>query len=181
MRIVGLFSFILFSVRCGTAIYPDLHSPDHFQLGDEVEQFLILGLSRFAFLGFALAVLHVLLGLFQGFDHFLEGIDNVFLDGDGHLAGIDDLKAVLDEIKRYIPKATVWAFGSRVDGTCRQSSDLDLAVHCDKETALKELPKLNERLIESDLPFKVQLLDYDRLPENMQGNIKEKYVVLYGP
>ena len=93
----------------------------------------------------------------------------------------EELRFLLDEIERFIPSTTVWAFGSRVDGTCRQSSDLDLAVHCDKETALKELPKLNERLIESDLPFKVQILDFNRLPENMQGNIKEKYVMLYGP
>jgi predicted nucleotidyltransferase len=93
----------------------------------------------------------------------------------------EHLQFLLDEIGRHIPNATVWAFGSRVTGEHRPASDLDLAVHCDKETALKKLPKLNERLIESDLPFKVQLLDYNRLPENMQGNIKEKYVVLYPP
>jgi predicted nucleotidyltransferase len=93
----------------------------------------------------------------------------------------EHLRFLLDEIRTFIPKATVWAFGSRVDGTHRPTSDLDLAIHCDKETALKELPKLNERLIESDLPFKVQLLDYDRLPENMQGNVKRKYIVLYQP
>lgn len=91
----------------------------------------------------------------------------------------EHLRFLLNEIERYVPKATVWAFGSRVDGTHRPTSDLDLAVHCNKETAKKDLPKLNECLIESDLPFKVQLLDYDRLPENMQENIKTKYVVLY--
>ena len=93
----------------------------------------------------------------------------------------EQLCYLLDEIRTFIPKATVWAFGSRVDGAYRPTSDLDLAVHCDKETANKDLPRLNEALVESDLPFKVQLLDFDRLPENMQVNIKEKHAVLYRP
>jgi hypothetical protein len=58
---------------------------------------------------------------------------------------------------------------------------LDLAILCDKETAKKQLPKLNEIFIESDIPFRVQLLDFNRLPENMQGNIKKRYVILYQP
>ena len=91
----------------------------------------------------------------------------------------EQLKYLLDEIQRYLPDATVWAFGSRVKGTHHPMSDLDLAVHCDKETAQKELPRLNERLIESDLPFKVQILDFDRLPEHMQENISADYVVIY--
>lgn len=91
------------------------------------------------------------------------------------------MRCLLGEIRRYIPHAAVWAFGSRVTGTFLSASDLDLAVHCDKETALTDVPKLNEALIESDLPFKVQLLDYDRLPVNMQDNIKADYVVLCQP
>lgn len=91
------------------------------------------------------------------------------------------LRYLLEQLRLYIPDATVWAFGSRVKGSNRTSSDLDLAVLCDKETAKKQLPKLNEVFIESDIPFKVQLLDFNRLPANMQENIKKKYVILYRP
>jgi len=91
------------------------------------------------------------------------------------------LRYLLEQLKLYIPDATVWAFGSRVKGSNRTSSDLDLAVLCDKQTAQKQLPKLNEVFIESDIPFKVQLLDFNRLPVNMQENIKKKYVILYRP
>lgn len=91
------------------------------------------------------------------------------------------LRYLLEQLKLYIPDATVWAFGSRVKGSNRTSSDLDLAVLCDKETATKQLPKLNEVFIESDIPFKVQLLDFNRLPVNMQDNIKKKYIILYRP
>jgi predicted nucleotidyltransferase len=91
------------------------------------------------------------------------------------------LRYLVEQLKSYIPDATVWAFGSRVKGSNRTSSDLDLAVLCDKETAQKQLPKLNEAFIESDVPFKVQLLDFNRLPANMQENIKKRYVILYRP
>ena len=89
------------------------------------------------------------------------------------------LRYLLEQIELHTPKATVWAFGSRVAWSHRPASDLDLAIHCDKEIAKKALPKLGDILEESDLPFKVQLLDFDRLPENMQENIKKQYVVLY--
>ena len=89
------------------------------------------------------------------------------------------LKYILEQIELYIPDSTVWAFGSRVKGSNRSTSDLDLAVLCDKETARKQLPALNEVFVESDIPFKIQLLDFNRLPENMQDNIKEKYIILY--
>jgi len=94
---------------------------------------------------------------------------------------IRHLSYLLEQLKLYIPDATVWAFGSRVKGSSRTSSDLDLAVLCDKHVAQKQLPKLNEVFIESDIPFKVQLLDFNRLPVNMQENIKKKYVILCRP
>jgi uncharacterized protein len=94
---------------------------------------------------------------------------------------VPHLQFLLAQLKLYIPSATVWAFGSRVKGSHHPASDLDLAVLCDKETAQKILPKLNDVLVESDLPFKVQLLDFNRLPANMQENIKNQYMVLYHP
>jgi len=94
---------------------------------------------------------------------------------------VPHLRYLLEQIELYIPKATVWAFGSRIKWSHRPASDLDLAVHCDKETAKTILPELIEVFIESDLPFKVQILDFNRLPKNMQENIQKKYVPLYQP
>jgi predicted nucleotidyltransferase len=91
----------------------------------------------------------------------------------------DHLRLLLEQIECCIPTATVWAFGSRVKGTHLPASDLDLAVHCDKKNARNGIPKLKDALEESNLPFKVQILDFNRLPKNMQENIKEKYVEIY--
>lgn len=92
---------------------------------------------------------------------------------------VDHLRVLLEQIELYVPTATVWAFGSRVKGTHLPTSDLDLAVHCDKQTARKALPKLSDAFEETDLPFKVQVLDFNRLPTYMQENIKEKFVEIY--
>jgi predicted nucleotidyltransferase len=94
---------------------------------------------------------------------------------------IRHLQYILEQFRLSIPDSAVWAFGSRIEGSNRPASDLDLAILCDKETAKKQLPKLNEIFIESDIPFKIQLLDFNRLPDNMQGNIKKTYVILYQP
>lgn len=91
------------------------------------------------------------------------------------------LRYILEQLKLYIPKAEVWAFGSRIKDSNRTSSDLDLAILCDEDTAKKQLLKLNEVLIESDIPFKVQLLDFKHLPKNMQDNIKKQYIIIYQP
>ena len=92
---------------------------------------------------------------------------------------INYLQYILEQIKSYIPDSTIWVFGSRIKGSHRPSSDLDLAVLCDKETAKRQLLRLNEIFIESDIPFKIQLLDFYRLPVNIQKNIKKQYFVLY--
>jgi predicted nucleotidyltransferase len=92
---------------------------------------------------------------------------------------VPHLQFLLEQIELYIPKSAVWAFGSRVKLSHRPASDLDLAVLCDKETVIKGLPKLSDVLEESDIPFKIQLLDFNRLPSNMQENIKKDYVVIY--
>ncbi len=91
------------------------------------------------------------------------------------------LQYILEQLKLYLPDSAVWVFGSRIKGSNRPASDLDLAVLCDKDTAKTQLPKLNEVFIESDIPFKIQLLDYNRLPSNMQKNIKKHYFIVYQP
>ncbi|MBN2590831.1 MAG: nucleotidyltransferase domain-containing protein [Sedimentisphaerales bacterium] len=88
------------------------------------------------------------------------------------------LQYILEQLKTYLPDSIIWAFGSRIKGSNRPVSDLDLAVFCDKDTAKKQMPKLNEIFIESDIPFKIQLLDFNRLPENMKDNIKKQYVII---
>ncbi len=88
-------------------------------------------------------------------------------------------KILLDLFSKHIPKTKVLAFGSRVKWTTRFNSDLDLVVFSSSEQS-NQVSALKEALEESNLPFRVDLLVWDNLPENFQRNIEEGYVVLVG-
>ena len=75
----------------------------------------------------------------------------------------------------------VWAYGSRVNGTAHDGSDLDLVIR-DKE--LKGLPidiymELVETIKNSNIPILVELIDWNRLPKNFHNQIELQYEVLF--
>ena len=80
-------------------------------------------------------------------------------------------------IKKHLPHTQVWAFGSRVTHTSSPEADMDLVVFIkpDQNTSFFDL---KEALEESDLPFRVDLLDWNKIPENFKQNIRNNYVVL---
>jgi predicted nucleotidyltransferase len=74
-----------------------------------------------------------------------------------------------------VPGRTVWAYGSRVKGTARERSDLDLVVidaHRDDVISLKEI------FDESDLPFIVDVMDWNLIPDHFRENILGAYFVI---
>jgi predicted nucleotidyltransferase len=85
---------------------------------------------------------------------------------------------LLSLLRSYLPETTVWVFGSRVKFTSRPGSDLDLAAFVTPEQNSR-LAALKEALDESDLPFRVDVLDWNSLPENFKRNIEKEYAVLY--
>lgn len=85
-------------------------------------------------------------------------------------------KAILALLKRHIPDVPVWAFGSRVTWTSRPESDLDLAAFSTPDQKGR-ISELKEAFEESDLPFRVDLLVWDELPEKFQKNIRKEHVV----
>lgn len=97
------------------------------------------------------------------------------------MPGIDispDAHALLLALfQQYLPGVTVWAFGSRVKGTTRRTSDLDLVVFSRPEQEA-QVSTLKEELDESSLPFRVDLLVWDNIPASFQQNILACYAVL---
>ena len=75
----------------------------------------------------------------------------------------DEKKIVLDIIAEFAPDCEVYAFGSRVNGTYRDTSDLDLAFarpNGDK-LSISQWGDLKEAFGESDLVFRVDVVDYN--------------------
>lgn len=79
-------------------------------------------------------------------------------------------KEVLAIINNTLPNAEIYAFGSRVDGSAKKYSDLDISINLGKKNKipLALLSKLEEDFNNSDILFKVDLVDFQRVCDEFQ-------------
>ncbi|QVL48030.1 MAG: nucleotidyltransferase domain-containing protein [Thiocapsa sp.] len=85
---------------------------------------------------------------------------------------------VRDILDRHLPHHEVWAFGSRAKGTARPYSDLDLAIITDTPLSLDVRAALAEELSESDLPWRVDIVDWAAASESFRRIIAQDRVTL---
>ena len=85
---------------------------------------------------------------------------------------------VADILKTHIPQYEVWAFGSRVTMTARPYSDLDLAFITAAPLSLETHAALNDAFIESDLPWKVDIVDWANVSDAFKTIIQKNKVVI---
>ena len=89
-----------------------------------------------------------------------------------------DLETVRKILAEHVPEHEVRAFGSRVNWTARQYSDLDLAVMTQKPLDILHISDLSEAFSQSDLPFRVDILDWADISENFRKIIEKEFVVV---
>lgn len=89
-----------------------------------------------------------------------------------------DLEAVRAILRRHIPGREVRAFGSRVAGKVKPFSDLDLAVMGAAPLPASTLADLKDAFSESDLPFKVDIVDWAETQENFRKIIEAANVIV---
>ena len=89
-----------------------------------------------------------------------------------------ELEIVRAILQRHVPEREVWAFGSRVQGKTKPYSDLDLVILGEEPLALTIRAELAEEFSESDLPFKVDVVDWATTSERFRQIIRKEYVVL---
>ena len=91
-------------------------------------------------------------------------------------------KKYLDEIqvilRKHVPGCEVRAFGSRIDGSARKYSDLDLAVVGEGPLSFETMDNIKEAFSESDLPIIVDVLDWHVVSEEFRLLIEKKYEVI---
>lgn len=85
----------------------------------------------------------------------------------------DYLKTVKEILNKYLPDCEVWVFGSRVRKKHHPYSDLDLLLHRKTPISLLTLSHLSEDFAESDLPFRIDLVDWHRITEEFRNSIRE--------
>ena len=85
------------------------------------------------------------------------------------------VKAILAE---HVPECEVRAFGSRATWTAKDYSDLDLAVVGEGPLHWRTLDRLKEAFEESDLPMRVDVLDWHAISDSFRKIVERDYVIL---
>ena len=88
---------------------------------------------------------------------------------------------VLDILRAYVPRHEVWVFGSRIKGTSKPYSDLDLAIITQAPLPLDTRAALSSEFSESDLPWKVDVVDWSVTNDTFREIIRRERVVLCMP
>ena len=72
---------------------------------------------------------------------------------------------VLGILRAHLPEAAkVWVFGSRATGRARRYSDLDLVIDAGRRLTLDDFAGLTESFSDSDLPYRVDVVDWHVAP-----------------
>ena len=75
---------------------------------------------------------------------------------------------------RIVPHASVFVFGSRACGTAKDHSDLDIAINAETCLEKEVLRTLKIAFEESDLPFKVDIVDMNALSDSFKKIVEKE-------
>jgi predicted nucleotidyltransferase len=91
-----------------------------------------------------------------------------------------DRKRLVDMLSTHLPGVTAWAYGSRVNGSAHEASDLDLVLRSPDLTPIPFAPldDFLEALRDSNIPILIEARDWARLPEAFHREILKGYVVV---
>ena len=89
-----------------------------------------------------------------------------------------DLATVRRILRKHVPALEVCAFGSRVAWNARETSDLDLALMTDQPLSMDRTARLRAAFTNSDLPFRVDIVDWATASESFQQQILANHVPL---
>ena len=92
-----------------------------------------------------------------------------------------DLSILRDIFKKYFTSSVdIWAFGSRVKQSARQYSDLDLLIDYQHQPLPHRLlTQILSDLEESDLPFRVDIVDWNAINNSFRTQISQDKQLLY--
>ncbi|HEX4366222.1 MAG TPA: nucleotidyltransferase domain-containing protein [Rhodopila sp.] len=87
-------------------------------------------------------------------------------------------RIIQDILRKHVPDREVWAFGSRAKRTARTYSDLDLAVITETPLPFAVSGGMKEDFSESDLPFRVDVLDWAVTRDSFRRIVEKDKVVV---
>jgi predicted nucleotidyltransferase len=92
----------------------------------------------------------------------------------------DGQRLIVEQVLReHVPECEVWAFGSRVHGRhLKRFSDLDLALVGCAGIANHQINALQIAFSDSDLPFRVDLVELDAIDPDFRRVIEQAHAVV---
>ncbi len=97
---------------------------------------------------------------------------------------IDIEEKYLDEICRilaeHVPDCEVRAFGSRIEGTARKFSDLDLVLVGIEKLDWRKIESLKDAFASSDIPIIVDVIDFNAISDDFRKITEKNYEIIQG-
>jgi len=89
---------------------------------------------------------------------------------------LETVKSILRDV--LPPGATAFVFGSRASGATKPSSDLDLAIDAGRPLTQTEHAALTDAFEDSDLPYKVDVVDCASTSKEFRNIIDHNKVIV---
>lgn len=87
----------------------------------------------------------------------------------------EQLEIVRKILKKYVPKAEIRIFGSRYKHTNKEYSDIDIAIVQVDKIDIKLYSEMKEAFEESNLKYRVDLVEWNTISEEFKKIIEEGY------
>lgn len=93
--------------------------------------------------------------------------------------GIDEesKRKIIAVIAALLPEAAIYLFGSRARGTHSQWSDIDIALDTGRKISRYEIGELMSMFEASNMPYKVQIVDFHSVSDDMRESILGEKIV----
>lgn len=84
---------------------------------------------------------------------------------------------IITLISALIPEAKIYLFGSRARGTNAKWSDVDIALDAGKELDILRVSEINEIMVATNLPYKVDIVDFYTVSPQMRESILRDKII----
>jgi predicted nucleotidyltransferase len=89
-----------------------------------------------------------------------------------------DIILIAKTIRKHIPDCEIRVFGSRIKGTARPYSDIDIAIVAENLISPLTLERIKEEFAQSDIPCRVDILDFKAISDSFRKVIEDGYEVI---
>ena len=86
---------------------------------------------------------------------------------------------IINILHSHIKKGKVYAFGSRHKNNNRKFSDLDIAIDTGEKLSFEFLNILKDAFEENDLPYRVDIIDYNNISDKFKKIVDNGNEVIY--